>query len=129
MASVNLTAWFEHHVERITNEVRDAVIDTAREGAEEARNNVATRGTAKSGKAGRIETGRMINSINSEVLSSGGLEVEARFGFKGEPDYTVYQEGGFTHNRSGEWITGMYAVTDAAMNAEEKLRSRVGGIN
>lgn len=128
MASPDLTAWFEQKVREITDEVRDAVIDIAQEGADEARNNVATRGTAKSGKAGRIETGRMINSINSEVISSGGSEVEARFGFKGEPDYTVYQEGGFTHNRSGEWITGMYAITDAATNAEEKLRSRIGGI-
>lgn len=129
MASVNVKAEFEAVLDRITDQVREAVVDTIQEGAEEAKQNVATRGTAKSGKAGRIETGRMINSINYEITGASQNMVEGRFGFQGEPGYTQFQEGGFTHNFSGEYIEGMYATTDAAMNAIENFKSRIGGID
>lgn len=129
MASRNLTAEFKAVVDRVTDQLRDAAIDTLREGAEEAKQNVATRGTAKSGKAGRIETGKMINSIDYEVTGASHGLVEGRFGFRGEPDYTRFQEGGFTHNFSGQWIEGMYATTDAATNAIEKFRSMVARVD
>ncbi len=124
----DIKAQYEAIFNRITSEIRSAVEDTLREGAEEARNNVATRGTAHSGKAGRIETGAMINSIDYEITSSSENLVEGRFGFNGQPAYTVFQEGGFIHNFSGRAVEGRYATTDAASNAEEKFRARIGRI-
>lgn len=105
----------EKLMQRVTGESSRQVKGLAAEGAEQVREFVSTRGTARSGKAGRIETGAMLNSVGSRVLEDGLTSTKAEYGFiNSDPAYTGYQEYSFQHYRSGEQIEGMFALRDAA---------------
>ena len=107
--------WFRGKVTRIEDGIEDALKLAMEDGAEIMRSNIATRGTAKSGKAGRIDTGKMIGDVKSRVYpgTDKGNRV-VRFGWiDNREDYYGYQEGGFEHVNGGE-VEGMYALQDAA---------------
>lgn len=80
-------------------------------GAELVRDTVETSGTVSTGKRGRIDTGAMLQSVDSEYqdTADGG---EAVYGFLNEPFYTGFQELGT------EYIEPMFAIPDAADNVE-----------
>lgn len=105
--------WFEGSVRRKISEIQDLVEDAAEEGKNIAQHNVETRGTAKSGKRGRIETRQMLDAIDAETTHRDKRSVKSRFGWIKEfKDYFGYQEEGFEHI-NGVNVEGMYAITDA----------------
>ena len=96
----------------------DQVIQTSsRMGRDLIREYISTRPSKKSGKSGRIETGAMRRGVSYKKTG----KMSARFGMKGGPEYSEYQENGFTHNFSGEWIEGMFAVRDAFQEVAEDI--------
>lgn len=111
----------------------DITADAAELGANLTREHIRTRGTAKSGKAGRIETGKMLDSVDATVVHRSNDSFQARFGMgaKGvgnvEP-YFSYQEGGFRH-RNGVDVEGMFAVTDAREAVRQYLEMELGRID
>lgn len=108
----NARAWFERKVESLSREARDAVKDAGKSGENLTKHNIETRGTARSGKRGRVETGRMRDSVTSSFSGNKYVSV-SRFGWlEEEPFYAIFQELGFEH-RSGVQVEGMYALSDA----------------
>lgn len=97
----------------IRDTMRDAVRDGVKDGAETVELFVATRGTEKSGKQGRVETGAMIGSVDSEITEDSADEIEGRFGFiDNPPDWVKFQEEGFNHV-GGVSVEGMNTLVDA----------------
>jgi len=112
-SSKSFEAWFQESVNEIMADVNDIVADAIEEGGNITKHNIETRGTAKSGKRGRIETGKMRDAVNSQMVKSGTRDAEGKFGWiDGYEDYYGYQEGGFEHV-GGVTVEGMYALTDA----------------
>lgn len=107
----------------IEDKVDSIVQSSAKHGRDLVKEFISTRPSQKSGKRGRIDTGDMLKGATYSKLGKGS----ARFGMKNGPHYSVYQEHGFTHNRSGEWVEGMFAVADAfeivGKDIEQGLRS------
>lgn len=110
-------AWFDAKVDELSDESRKAVKETARDGEDATREYIATRGIRK---PGRVDTSDMINSVDSRVEQETDDEIVASFGFYDAPGYTPFQELG---TRA---IAPMYALTDAADEARENLKKRVG---
>lgn len=82
---------------------------------------IATRGTVKSGKRGRIETGKMYGSVDSEVFKRGTTLV-GRWGWLTEwEDYFLYQENGFKNAWSREDVAPMHALYDSFFRQREEL--------
>ncbi len=112
-------AWFNAKVESLENGNREAAIEAGDEIRDTTKRYISTRGTAKSGKQGRIETGAMLNSVDSEVTTNLRREVEVRAGYHDAPFYTVFQELGTAR------IEAMYALTDAAEEVLPKLEKKL----
>lgn len=110
----DMVSWFRSKIESVENGTSDAIRQFAEDGAETARHLVETRGTLKSGKQGRIETGRMVNAIKSSFNpSTKNGNASGRFGWlRDRQDYFAFQEGGFQHSPGVE-VEGMYAMLDA----------------
>lgn len=103
-----LLAWFNGKVDRMNDNLRDVVDDSIERGERITDHHIRTRGTAKSGKQGRIETEAMVNSVSSQMIRDNDKEVVGSFGYHDAPFYTVFQELGTSR------IEAMYALTDAA---------------
>lgn len=108
-----VNSWFQTRVGEITRGVTQAVEDAAEQGANTTRHLIETRGTAKSGKRGRIETAAMLNSVSHETVKKSKDEVISRFGYKDAPSYTPFQDKGFD-SWTGVTVEGTYALGDAA---------------
>lgn len=122
--------WYRGIVESVERATKDELERTMREGAELTIGYIATRGTAKSKRAGRIDSGDMIRDVSHRVDQMQDGRSRGFFGWLNAPNdpdkkYYVYQEGGFTHWRSGELIEGMYAVADAATQVFGDLQKRM----
>lgn len=88
----------------------------------EIKSNIATRGTAKSGKVGRIDTATMIDAVDFRVTGS-NLKWGLKVGWiHGLIKYFKFQEYGFQHT-NGDAIEPMFAMRDAWTNAQDKARS------
>lgn len=112
-----LFAWFDAKVDDLTDSTKDAVRDVAKEGADQTKEYIATRGISK---PGRIDTSAMIDSVGSRVEKETSDEIVAGFGFYDGPFYTPFQELGTSR------IAPMYALTDAAEEAGAELKKRIG---
>lgn len=138
--SDEIVKWFRGVVADIDEVSREELETTAQEGEEFVRGLIMTRGTNKKwarphgGKTGggpaRVDSGNMLHSVSSNVTSQGPGKGRAFFGWlggfqSGDNDYFMYQEGGFTHNYTGEEVEGMYAIVDAAEAAFENLKRRL----
>lgn len=102
--------------------------DVTEEGADMMREYIRTRGTDKSGKAGRIETGKMLDSVESAVhRNPKSVRGEFGWGVSGGPHekYFDYQENGFKHWISGENVPPMHAMLDAFMRMRIKFFARM----
>lgn len=108
-------AWFNAKVDSLEDGNREAAIEAGDEIVNKTKQYISTRGTAKSGKQGRIETGAMLNSVKSKVEKDSPTEVEVHAGYDDAPFYTVFQELGTAR------IQAMYAITDAAGEVLPKL--------
>lgn len=114
-----LMAWFNGKVDRLHDNLRDVVDDSIEEGERITDHHIRTRGTAKSGKAGRIETEAMVNSVSSQLLRDNEQEVVGAFGYHDTPFYTVFQELGTSR------IEPMYALSDAAEEVLADLPKKI----
>lgn len=116
---IDLTEWLEARVSEITAEAKEVISEAGELIASQTRHYVETRGTAQSGKRGRIDTGAMRDSASSEVVKETEEEYEVRAGFLDAPHYTVFQERGTKH------IEAMYAVSDAFEEAKVLVEGRL----
>lgn len=98
------------------------------EGADLMRQYIRTRGTEKSGKEGRIETGTMLDEVESAVRRNPkSVRGEFGWGVAGgrHEKYFDYQENGFRHWRSGENVPPMHAMLDAFIKMRIKFFARM----
>lgn len=98
------------------------------EGADLMRQYIRTRGTEKSDKEGRIETGTMLDEVESTVHRN-PKSVRGEFGWgvaggRHEKRFD-YQENGFRHWRSGENVPPMHAMLDAFVKMRIKFFARM----
>ena len=106
--------WFRGKVAKIDGVSEDVLKEVMEDAAYMMLENISTRGTANSGKAGRIESRKMYNDVSAETKSFGEGKVQGRFGWlKNQETYYGLQEGGFEHS-PGVTVEGMYALADAA---------------
>lgn len=80
---------------------------------------IETRGTTRSGKRGRVETGTMLKNVQGETFRQ-GRTITARWGWLNRwEDYFRYQEQGFTNAWSREDVEPMHALFDSFMQNRE----------
>lgn len=80
-------------------------------------------------KAGRIESGEMLRRVSRTAVQNEKFSVSGDFGWVNNPErYFQYQEDGFRHYQTGEFIEGMHAVFDAFLTARENVYRRVSEI-
>lgn len=102
-------AWFEAKVNEINRKNFRSLQNAMKDGEETTQTFIATRGTAGTGKQGRVDTGRMLDSVDSEAKLQGRDEAVGRFGWLDKkPFYAEFQEAGT------QYIEPMYALSDAA---------------
>lgn len=119
-----LHSWFSAKVDNLNDGLREIAKESAEDGEKLTKQYIETRGTAKSGKQGRIETSAMLNSVSSGVVRETKEEIQTRFGYKNAPYWTAYQDPGFEHV-NGVTVEGTYALTDASEEVFEDLRKDI----
>lgn len=124
-----LQSWLRKKIKGVDDILEDTAFYAATTGKQETKKNIETRGTVKSGKAGRIETGAMRDAVTSDVRRIGNEHHRAEFGWITHmPEYARYQERGFVHS-GGEKVEGMYALSDAAevtmVRARQEIQRRI----
>lgn len=110
-----ILAWFETNVNELNDRTRKVGRESGEKVSELTKHFIETRGTAKSGKRGRIETGAMLDSVDTQVTRDSPEVFEVRAGYNDAPFYTVFQELGTSR------IEAMYALTDAAEEVFKEL--------
>lgn len=86
---------------------------------------INTRPSEKSGKTGRVETGDMRDSVSVEE-HRGKTRTRVNVGYIIKPRwYMVYQEKGFEHHISNEWIKGTFAMADSYRNMRVRLNRKI----
>lgn len=121
--------WFRQKTVRIEDGATQALEQAMDDGAESMRYHIMSRGTAKSGKAGRVDTGKMLSDVTSKVYpgTEKGNQV-GRFGWiENREDYYGFQEGGFEHVNGGT-VEGMYAMVDAREIAFREFQLEMGSV-
>lgn len=115
--------------EAILDAAQPTMEEVVREAVQAAREYTASRPSAKSGKAGRVETGAMMSAIEGEVTGS-RTQIIGRFGFIHDHKayYSLQTTTGFRHNFSGAFIAPTLAIIDAAREAEQNMYSMFGTI-
>lgn len=112
-------------VEEKWKSLGEAAAESAQFGAQTAQSYTATRPGATTGKAGRVETGDMIEALRPERVSVTTTEIHCRYGFIREyEEYFKYQTvTGFRHNRSGRYIGPTFALRDSIGPTREFARN------
>jgi hypothetical protein len=114
-------SWFDRKVENLNRRTFRALDESMKEGEEITQTFIATRGTAGTGKQGRVDTGKMLDSVGSEAKLLNSDEAEGRFGWLNEqPFYAEFQEAGT------QYIEPMYALSDAAEITIQELERKLG---
>lgn len=114
-------SWFDAKVDNLNRRTFRALDESMKEGEETTQTFIATRGTSGTGKQGRVDTGKMLDSVGSEAKLLNDSEAEGRFGWLDEdPSYAKYQEAGT------EFIPPMLALSDAAEITIQELRKKLG---
>lgn len=123
------TAYLRSQSKRVMDEGEDAVERAAEFGAEKMREIIKTSGTAKSGKAGRIESTDMLNDVSAGEPRRTATGVAGNFGWglKGDKaeDYYFYQDRGFRHWITGEMVPPMHALLGASVAAREYFYAEI----
>lgn len=108
--------WFEGKVDEINRRNFRSLQNAMKEGEQVTQTFIATRGTAGTGKQGRVDTGKMLESVDSDTRLQGSDEAEGRFGWLNKkPFYAEFQEAGT------KYIEPMYALSDAAEIVVDEL--------
>lgn len=123
-------AWLRQKIDTIESGNKRILGASIQEGAEEMRENIASRPTAwmaaNRGKTGRIETERMLNAVSSKVTADTPHRWTGAFGWVTEQKpYFLVQERGGTNSFTGGQIEAMYAMSDAAANTWDKLKFEI----
>lgn len=114
-------AWFEAKVNELNRKSFRALREAMEAGENITKHNIENRGTAKSGKRGRIDTGTMRDSVESDAKLVSPDEAIGRFGWLNKkPDYVKYQEPGT------QYIEPMWALQDAG---EEVMQDYLRDMN
>lgn len=114
-------AWFEAKVREVNRKTFRTLSDSMKDGEEITQTFIATRGTEGTGKQGRIDTGTMLDSVESDTRLQGRDEAIGRFGWLSKkPKYAEYQEDGT------KYIAPMYALSDAAEIVKQELINNIG---
>lgn len=111
-----MLAWFEAKVRNLTEGMKEAAVESGDEIRDLTRMHIETRGIKK---PGRIDTGAMLESVDSEVTKETATEIEVRAGYFDTPAWTFFQEPGTST------IAPTYALTDAAEIVLPKLKKRI----
>lgn len=102
--------WFKGVVKNIERGAQEGLDEVSESGETLIKGFITSRGARTSGPRGRYETGAMFNSVAGRTAPG-----VSNFGWiNGMKPYFLFQEGGFRHVNSGEWVQGMYAVSDSA---------------
>lgn len=113
-------SWFEEKVQELNRRTFRALQTNMKDGEEITQTFIATRGTPGTGKQGRIDTGKMLESVGSEAELQGQDEAVGRFGWLDkQPFYAEYQEAGT------RYIAPMYALSDAGEIVIKQLRKDI----
>jgi len=108
-----LFRWYRSKQTRLEKGTVEQLKKAGEEGKRLTQEYISTRGTPKSGKRGRIETGKMHDRVGYRLVGQGD-SLQIRFGWESSREpYFKYQETGFLH-RGGVTVEGMYALSDAA---------------
>lgn len=123
----DLLDWSEEIRKRILTEVQAAMDDVVVEAAAKMREFISTRGLENSAGAGRIQTGNMLNAVDSKV-TVGGETIEGTFGWLegGEIYFLAQEEGAVLWN--GGVIAPMLALYDAGQWAIQEFINRLQGV-
>ena len=114
---------------RVMDELESAMQKTVEFTKEVVVDAVENSGTAKSGKRGRIRTGRMRNSVKTDVETIGDDRVVGKVGwFNDSPEYAKWQELGFNHWISSEFITGMYSLVEGGAQGSQEASKLVDDV-
>lgn len=109
-------------------EVVDEILEEAGQfGRDKMVEYIETRGTGWQGHRGRIESGKMDDSVGWTMLPREGAKGGVRVGWINPADreqYFLYQEYGFTQP-SGHDVPPMHALTDAFVETREKVRKDI----
>lgn len=120
----------EQDIDNVTKSAAQMAIAAAGTGARTAEHLTRTRPSPRSGKRGRVETGRMADSFDSNVVEISANKIVTQFGsLEDVQKYFVYQtETGFTFF-DGTWVEPTYAMRDATEHVKELIAQwvRSGG--
>lgn len=115
--------------------IRDGAHDVVREVVQDAERNQSTllehaetatgrrRAAAGRGVAGRVESGQMINAINSSAVQDDSGDVVGRWGWQDPEDYYGYQDEGTQHIAPALSLLTSFLV--AKTDLSRKLRAMV----
>lgn len=113
---------------RVEKEIHDLIVsimdDVMGEAAAKMREFISTRGLANSKGSGRIDTGNMLASVDSEVTVD-GVSISGKFGWLagGEVYFLAQEEGAVLWN--GGVIMPMLALYDAGQWAITEFANRL----
>lgn len=120
--------WFEGVSRKMIEGIENVVEDGVERGENITKHNIETRGTMKSGKRGRVESGAMRDAVGSRMTDRSKKKASGEFGWIKEFEpYFGYQESGFEH-RGGVSVDGMYAISDAAEEVFADIEGDVDGV-
>ncbi len=111
-----LFTWPQDKLYRIYEKVPGLMEQLIQEAVENARRFTATRPSAKSGKDGRVETGRMMDAIMGRILQEGKDRIIAELGFLDDQElyFALQSVTGFRHP-GGAAIAPTLAIRDAEL--------------
>lgn len=115
--------------EGLTHTVSDILEQIAHEQVDDMRKTIINSPRPTSGPNGRVRTWDMWRSVEADV-NVGNTRTTARVGYTqgGMKDYYYYQDNGFTHVGSGEWIEGTHALAMSYIKAREKFISEMNAL-
>jgi len=114
---------------RILDQAEPLVEEALQEGARVQQAVIATSGTGYKDRQGRVETGSMLDDVDTSPVRRSGSTVEGEFGWVDRrKDYYAYQEQGFTHYLSGKDVAPMHALFSGFVTARETVRAGIRAI-
>ena len=135
----SIEAWYRSRVEKLEEGVEEILHESGESGASLMRTMIEARGTGKewshawgetertASKPGRDDTGKMKNAVKYRVAPRANNRAQLRMGWVSgtRERYFMAQERGFTHNRTGEFIEGMFALQDSTEAMLIGLRKKI----
>lgn len=117
-----LQKWIENKLRRTDEALMETATETAQRGKNLVQYHIATSGTVKSGKQGRILTGDMLEAVEGEAKRISRNKASAEFGWINDRrNYFRLQDQGFEHS-GGAQVEGMYALSNAGEQVLNDLK-------